>query len=159
MIENTYIEKLHHNDIKNKGSFKLSKCFIKTIDFMTGNINIPIIVENCFIENFEILSCWFDQGLALKNCHIKNYIDYQMGGHNHKPILIDGNVFENFFNFFDCQFIELIEVKNNIFLKGSNLLGNINEGFQNTFEMQPIVKNNIGNLYLDGDGGEIKDVP
>ncbi|GHV23971.1 hypothetical protein FACS1894174_10200 [Bacteroidia bacterium] len=75
-----------------------------------------------------------------------------MGGHNMKTILIEGNIFNEFVNFFDCQFNELIELKSNIFHKGSNILGNRNEGFKNNFKKGYINEKNIGNINLDGIG-------
>lgn len=53
-----------------------------------------------------------------------------MGGHNIKPIVIEGNIFTGFLSFFDCQFENVIELRNNIFEKGTNLLGNRRDGFE-----------------------------
>ena len=75
-----------------------------------------------------------------------------MGGHNAEPIIVLGNIFSEFVNFFDCQFDNDLEIRNNIFLKGSNLLGNLDEGFKNTFERNIILENNLGFLNLDGLG-------
>jgi len=150
---NIFIDVFRLEDIIGNSSVHLINCIVDTVNF-TGafELNSYLRIENCIINSFLIHSCWFNNGLLLKNCIIKNYVDYQMGGHNAEPILIEGNIFNDFVNFFDCQFEEVIEIKNNIFVKGSNLLGNKGEGFENTFDDGWIVKQNMGNIDLDGVG-------
>ena len=109
--------------------------------------NFEVIIENCLIEHLQIHSAWFKEGLIFKNNIIKMDIDYQMGGHNNSPIIIESNIFESFFNFFDCHFEEKVIIRNNIFQKGTNLLGNVGTGFQNLFNNEIINENNLGNLY------------
>lgn len=76
-------------------------------------------------------------------------MDYQMGGHNLKPIVIEGNIFTDFLNFFDCQFENIVELKNNVLLKGTNLLGNKGEGFENSFAIGWLVEKNVGNIDIN----------
>ena len=75
-----------------------------------------------------------------------------MGGHNKSPIIITGNIFNEFVNFFDCHFENDLEVQSNIFFKGTNLFGNLNEGFANTFNGLVKSEFNIGSLKIDGNG-------
>lgn len=148
--ENQNIELISQNDFKNHLSYHLNNCIIKRVDLVgVFELSTHLIIENCIISDFRIHSCWFVNGLIIKNCIINNYIDYQMGGHNLKPMVLSGNVFKEFFNFFDCQFENTIELRNNIFDKGTNLLGNKGEGFENTFAKGYIVENNIGNISVD----------
>jgi hypothetical protein len=148
--ENETIEGLNHDDLKSHNVFHLINCIINTIDLVgVFKLNVHLIIENCIIHNFKIHSCWFTEGLILKNSIINRYVDYQMGGHNSKPIILEGNVFTEFFNFFDCQFENTIELKNNIFVKGTNLLGNKGEGFENSFVEGWLVENNIGNIDIN----------
>lgn len=151
-IANKNIELLDFSELEELNSFTIINCTIKTINFDLFEPNFQIKIENCRIENFLIHSCWFKGGLLFKNNVVKNYIDYQMGGHNELPIILDGNIFNSFVNFFDCQFYANLEVINNTFTKGSNLLGNLEEGFKNTFNEGLIFKNNIGNIDVDGFG-------
>ncbi len=151
-IENKIIDILGENQLSKDEIVSIKYSIIKTIDFTGLDFDFEIIIENCIIENFLINSSWFKKGLKFKNNHIFNYIDYQMGGHNLLPIIIDGCIFYDFFNFFDCQFSSDIILVNNIFIKGSNLLGNENEGYENSFIIEPYLKNNIGDLNLDGIG-------
>jgi hypothetical protein len=88
-------------------------------------------------------------GLTIRNSIIANFIDYQMGGHNIQPIILEGNVFLKFFNFFDCEFGDIIKLKNNVFKKGTNLLGNKGEGFENRFEKGWFIENNIGRTDIN----------
>ena len=149
--ENLYIELIKVDDLSRSDSYHLVNCIIDTIDFIGAfELKVQLIIENCIINNLQIHSCWFVNGLVLKNCIVKNNVDYQMGGHNKKPIVLDGNVFIKFLNFFDCQFKNVIEMKNNVFIKGTNLLGNKGEGFENSFETGWLVKDNIGAVDIDG---------
>lgn len=151
-IENKNIDIFDCSELNESSTCYILNSTIKTINFDLFEPNFQIIIENCKIDNFLIHSCWFKGGLLFKNNEVKNYIDYQMGGHNELPIILDGNIFNGFVNFFDCQFYSQLEVINNTFMKGSNLLGNLEEGFKNTFNNDVILKNNIGNLDFDGFG-------
>jgi len=151
--ENILIKTLQLEDIKNEKIIYFKNCSIDRIDLIgTFELNVELVISNCYINKLEIHSCWFINGFVLKNCIVNNYVDYQMGGHNKKPILIEGNTFNEFVNFFDCQFEDVIEIKNNIFVKGTNFLGNRDEGFENTFIKGWIEKNNLGDVDLDGIG-------
>lgn len=149
----TLIDTFRLADLNEQSSFRLANCIINTVDFMGAfEINTSLIFEDCIIEDLQIHSCWFKKGLVLKNCIIKKYIDFQMGGHNEKPIIFEGNIFIGFVNFFDCQFQNIIELKSNLFINGCNLLGNKGEGFENTFASGWMVENNVGNIDIDGVG-------
>lgn len=149
--ENKNIDFLNQDDLKDHNTFHFINCRINTIDLIgVFELNVHLIIENCIINNLKIHSCWFVDGLILKNNIVKNNIDYQMGGHNVKPIVIEGNIFINFFNFFDCHFENIIEVKNNVFEKGTNLLGNKGEGFENSFVTGWLVENNVGSVDMNG---------
>ena len=148
--KNQNIEILNQDDLKNQNTYYLVNGIINTIDLIgVFELNVHLIIENCIINNFKINSCWFVKGLILKNSIINSYVDYQMGGHNNKPIILDGNVFIEFFNFFDCQFENTIELKNNVFVKGTNLLGNKGEGFENSFVEGWYAEDNIGNIGVN----------
>lgn len=151
-IENEIIKVLEHPNVTDGEGIHIRNSIINTLDFDTLEFNNQVIIEKCIIENLLIHSCWFKKGLIFKNNLVMGYIDYQMGGHNKEAIIIDGNVFCEFLNFFDCHFENLFELKGNIFIKGSNLLGNVNEGFRNSFDIEIVLGNNIGNIYIDGLG-------
>jgi hypothetical protein len=145
--ENQNIDILNQYDLKGHNTFHLINCLVNTIDLIgVFELNAHLIIENCIITNLNIHSCWFVNGLILKNSIIKNDIDYQMGGHNVMPIVIEGNVFGGFFNFFDCQFENVIEIRNNVFKKGANLLGNKGEGFENKFVSGWFAESNVGSI-------------
>lgn len=130
----------------------ISNSIIKTIDLFSFEANSKVIIENSIVFNFIIHSCWFKEGLDFRGNHVINYVDYQMGGHNQKPILFTNNIFRDFFNFFDCDFTDNLILENNIFINGSNLLGNIDEGWKNSFKKELILKNNVGLLNMNGIG-------
>ena len=148
--ENQNIALISKHDLINNDTFHFVNCIIDTVDLIgASKLNIHLIFENCIITNFGIHSCWFVSGFILKNSIVKSYVDYQMGGHNVKPIILEGNIFMDFFNFFDCQFDNIIELKNNVFEKGTNLLGNRGEGFENSFIVGWKIENNVGSTDLN----------
>lgn len=148
--ENKIIEVINQSDLKGYKTYQLVNCIIKTFDLVGAfELNVNLSLEKCIIYNFQIHSCWFTNGLTLKNNIIVNSIDYQMGGHNLQPIIIEGNIFNSFLNFFDCHFENVIEVKNNIFERGTNLLGNKGEGFENSFAEGWVIENNVGNIDVN----------
>lgn len=152
VINNKIIDSISYSELDGDSKCCISNSIINTIDFDYFESKVEIIIENCLIYNLSIHSCWFTKGLVLKNNHILSYVDYQMGGHNENPIYILGNVFTEFINFFDCQFNEEIIVEGNVFSKGTNLLGNLKEGFENSFNKGVVCNNNVGELNLDGVG-------
>ena len=148
--KNENIELINHNDIKNHTTLHLINCIISTIDLIgVFELKVHLIIENCIVNNFQIHSCWFVNGMVLRNSIINGYVDYQMGGHNANPIVIERNIFTGFLNFFDCQFNEIIELKNNVFTKGTNLLGNKGEGFENKFEKGNLIEGNVGSIDVN----------
>lgn len=151
--ERQVVELLSSNDFIGVNQFYIADCYIDTIDLIgVFELKTNFRIENCVIRNLRIHSCWFVSGFSMKNSVILNEIDYQMGGHNNFPILLEGNIFKGFVNFFDCQFHNIIELRNNVFVYGTNLLGNKDEGFANIFEKGWINENNIGKIDLNGVG-------
>lgn len=148
--ENQIIDLLKLEDLNNGNTVHLINCIIHKIDLIGAfELNVHLKLENCIINSLEIHSCWFVKGLILKNCVVISYVDYQMGGHNLGTIIIDGNVFNSFVNFFDCQFESRVEIRNNVFQKGTNLFGNKEEGFENTFVAGWLAEKNVGALDVD----------
>ena len=148
--KNLNIRSINQDYLKTHETFYLTDCVIDTIDLIgVFELNTQLKIENCIINSLKIHSCWFVKGFTLKNCIIRGYVDYQMGGHNNNPIIIEGNIFTEFLNFFDCHFENIIELKNNVFVKGTNLLGNKGEGFENSFIEGWFIENNIGDININ----------
>lgn len=116
------------------------------IDFNYSEIQIPVYIKNCVIKNMYLNSTWFRNGFVLENCVVLNDINYEMGGHNYSAIYIHNNIFLGFFDFFDCHFTEKIVVNHNIFIKGTNLIGNKDKGYKNIFDKGLELYENIGRL-------------
>jgi len=148
-LKNQIIELLDAPKLIGHEECHISHSIIKTVDFLSFEVEIPITIERCIIENLLIGACWFTEGLLFSGNIVVNRIDYQMGGHNKREMTIKGNVFHDFFNFFDCAFIAHLTVEKNVFCKGSNLLGNQGEGFKNDFNQGFTASDNIGSLALD----------
>lgn len=149
IIENRVIRILCYDDIKLYESVIIRNCIIDMINFEFTKVFVPIFLESCIIKELLINTCWFKKKTVIDKCIFKNDIIYEMGGHNDDEIQIINNVFCGFFDFFDCHFNEKIFIENNIFIKGTNLLGNKEKGYKNIFNKGIILSNNNGNLEID----------
>lgn len=148
-IESKIINRLDYSAIKSYNSVIVRQCVIDTIDFGFNRVDLPLIFENCVVKEFLLHTCWFRKGITIQNCIFKNDILYEMGGHNEKEIYIKYNIFHGFFDFFDCHFERKIFIQNNIFIKGTNLLGNKEKGYENLFNNGIEIDGNIGNLQIN----------
>ena len=151
-IEKKNIDTFKCSEIEGRTKFVLSNSIIEILDFDLFMLDCQVSVENCIIRNFLLHSAWFKQGLVLRNNHFLSRIEYYMGGHNEVPIIIHNNIFNDFVDFNDCIFINKIDLQHNVFKKGTNLLGNINDATKNTFEGEVVNLNNVGRINLDGWG-------
>lgn len=145
-FENQIIQKINSGSIDVSCSICLSNCIIDTLDFVGIEFEKEVIIRRCIITNMDIYSSWFSTGLIFVENLVLSDIDYEMGGHNKKEIIIEQNIFEGFFSFFDCCFEKEIVIRNNIFAGNCDLLLQENKGFDNIFENGYIVENNIGRL-------------
>lgn len=130
----------------------ISECF-------TGNsvhFGKPVRFINCHFEECQFVFTYFLGGLTIDNCKFDDYLDFQAGGHNiaGKPVIIINNQFSGFVNFFDCWYESEVIIKNNCFLQGTNLLGKP-ENIPVTFDVEPVIENNQGQLDIDTEGWEI----
>ena len=125
------------NSIENLSLWSCENSIIELIDFKYNEILIPIKISNCIIKKLDIYGCWFKKGFILEKCIIIDTIIYEMGGHNNMEIQLTNNIFCKFIDFFDCHFIEKVIIENNIFMEGTNIIGNQNKGYKNTFEKDP----------------------
>lgn len=143
---NSYV---YEKDNKAKSVVDLEGLVLETVDFNFQDVIVPVLIKNCIIKTFLVNTGWFIKGLVIDRCIFLNDIEYQMGGHNEKEIAITNNVFCGFFDFFDCHFENDVIVKNNNFIKGTNLMGNKGTGYYNSFENKIIVENNLGKTDID----------
>jgi len=120
----------------------ISSSYLKTFKF-----------TNCEFKNCEFLFSYFLGGLVIDNCIFDSYLDFQAGGHNKNgnAVSITNSTFKNFVNFFDCWYESELIIRNNNFQKGTNLLGKPN-GISVTFDINPMIENNRGQLDIGGEG-------
>ena len=149
VIKNEILNDLNCSLFDKISTIQIMNSVINKLELPATRLEYKVVIENCIIDTLFIHSCWFDKGLIFKRNIVKNEIDYQMGGHNNDPIIIENNIFQGFFNFFDCHFKDSVEVSGNIFINGSNFLGNQDTGFRNLFNNNYTVKENIGRIDLD----------
>lgn len=150
VIMNKNIELLDRSYFIENEVYHFINCVVDNFDLLGSfEFNTNLIFEKCIINSMRIHSCWFVEGFTIKNCVVNNDIDYQMGGHNKRPILIEACIFNGFFNFFDCQFESTFTMVDNVFKRGTNILGNEGTEYENTFANGCIVRNNLGEVDLD----------
>jgi len=126
------------------------------IEYFSGSVTLfekPLRMVNCHFKKCQFVFTYFLDGLTIDNCTFDNYLDFQAGGHNKigNPIAITNNVFKDFVNFFDCWYEDEVTITNNLFQRGTNLLGKPHN-IPVTFDKEPFVKDNYGQLDLDNEG-------
>ena len=151
-IENKVLNQINSSCAFAQEELIIESCVINNIEWNCFNPNFFISINNCIINKLHIYCAWFEGGFFFKNNIVKETVNYEMGGHNKKPFIMDGNVFLGFIDFFDCQFDAEVNITNNVFTKGTSLLGNKGQGFSNLFEHGYAIEGNIGKLDLDFEG-------
>jgi hypothetical protein len=131
----------------------LENCVIDHFSGSATTFNKPIKLINCHFKNCQFVFTYFLGGLTIENCTFDNYLDFQAGGHNKigNPVIIANNDFNGFVNFFDCWYENEVRIINNRFHKGTNLLGHPFD-IAVTFNINPIIENNVGELDLNTEG-------
>ncbi|MBR3453231.1 MAG: hypothetical protein IKH25_10260 [Muribaculaceae bacterium] len=149
-IRNKVIECINENTVDGLGNegMTLERCVIHVLNLSTIGFHRKVTIRNCIIDKLNLHCTWFTAGLDFVGNVILSDIDYQMGGHNNDVMVISENVFHGFFDFFDCHFEERLNVENNIFMKGTDLLKRENKGFDNYFNGGVVLSGNIGQLNI-----------
>lgn len=106
-------------------------------------------IQNCVIREFDIYASCFSSGLLVKNCTLECSIVWQSGGHNKKPIVFENCKFLGFVDFEDCCFEAELVMKDVIFSKNSNLLGNKDTPVEVVLTRLPKLENVQGKLNVN----------
>jgi hypothetical protein len=130
-------------------------CIIEYFSSSVTHFNKPVRLINCHFKKCQFVGTYFLGGLTIDNCTFDKYLDFQSGGHNKigNPIIITNNNFKDFVNFFDCWYENEVTICNNNFQRGTNLLGKP-FNIPVTFEIDPIIKDNLGQLDYNNEGEE-----
>jgi hypothetical protein len=128
-------------------------CHLRGLEASRLGFHERIFLKGCTIQSAENAfdSSWFVAGLGVEKCTFESAVSFQCGGHNQQGtevVLVD-NTFKGFVNFFDCWFEGPVEVRGCRFKGGTNLLGNQGKPFQVTFDVPPILEDNLGDLNVD----------
>ncbi|MGY3055759.1 hypothetical protein ACVWYG_003985 [Pedobacter sp. UYEF25] len=109
-----------------------------------------VTLRNCHFKNAVFNFSYFQKGLIIEDCIFDKYLDFEAGGHNEIgfPIIIKNNEFRNFVNFCDCWFTGEVIIVDNKFLKGTNIQS---KDQYLTFDVLPIVENNVGLLNIESE--------
>lgn len=149
-IKNKVIERIDENTVDGLGNegMSLEHCVIHVLDLSTIEFHGKVTIRNCIIDKLNLHCTWFAEGLEFMGNIVMSDIDYQMGGHNNDVMVISDNIFHGFFDFFDCHFENQLNVENNIFMKGTDLILRENKGFDNYFHGELVLSSNIGKLNV-----------
>lgn len=149
-IKNKVIERIDENTFDGLGNegMSLEHCVIHVLDLSTIEFHGKVTIRNCIIDKLNLHCTWFAEGLEFMGNIVMSDIDYQMGGHNNDVMVISENLFHGFFDFFDCHFENQLNVENNVFMKGTDLILRENKGFDNFFHGGLVLSSNIGKLNV-----------
>ena len=149
-IKNKVIERIDENTVDGLGNegMSLEHCVIHVLDLSTIEFHGKVTIRNCIIDKLNLHCTWFAEGLEFMGNIVMSDIDYQMGGHNNDVMVISDNIFHVFFDFFDCHFENQLNVENNVFMKGTDLILRENKGFDNYFHGGLVLSSNIGKLNV-----------
>lgn len=103
-INNVSSRLIDLNSIDNSEEIIISNSIIDEINFASLIFSKKVCISKCIIDKFVIHSSWFEGGLNFVDNIVLSDIDYQMGGHNITNFVLERNLFNGFFSFFDCQF-------------------------------------------------------
>lgn len=126
------------------------------VEYFSGSVtqfNKSVRLTNCYFKRCQFIFTYFLGGLTIDHCNFDKYLDFQAGGHNKlgNSVIITNNNFKGFVNFCDCWYENKVIIHNNKFHKGTNLLGKPHNILV-TFDIEPIIKDNSGQLDLDIEG-------
>ncbi|WP_147321941.1 hypothetical protein [Mucilaginibacter conchicola] len=150
-IVDTYIE--GHVEITSEDFTKeitFINCIIESFTAVGIDFAEHIKFENSHLKSCQFNFAYFSKGLTIKDCLFDNRLSFAFGGHNQPgyTVSITKNHFHDYVDFFDCWFTSEIVVTNNIFSRGTNIES---KNQLITFDIQPIISNNIGQLDLPED--------
>ena len=108
--------------------------------------NKKMTLNSCKIESIVFNGSYFYEGLDIENCVINGVSVFSSGGHNKNgyPIRIIGTDFIDFVDFEDCYFEGLVEIIGCNFKKGTNLTNIKEKASAVRFDVEPILKDNVG---------------
>ncbi|POY34638.1 hypothetical protein C3K47_19240 [Solitalea longa] len=124
-----------------------SNCQFKEIDSTSIEFTKPLVLQNCVVDKFDIYATCFIGGFTIENNIFNEYIQFMHADHGADGQLrLAGNVFNEFVDFEDAGFKSRIEIVNNSFKKGTNLLADVQLAAQ--FTGDSTISNNEGKLKI-----------
>lgn len=147
-------EKLELSGLDNwREEIVIENCIIEAFSCIMIQFEKPVRLINSHLKKCEFTFSYFLGGLTIDNCTFDSYLDFQAGGHNKTghSIIVTNNEFKGFVNFFDCWYENEVKISHNRFLKGTNLLGKPHN-IPVTFDIEPLIKDNVGQLGLSNEG-------
>lgn len=143
IIEKEVINKIDADSLNKEEALLIKDCVIDTLSLSFSEFHAAVTIDGCVIKTLRLVSAWFEHGLTFKNNIVWSVVQYEMWGHNSQPIIVENNIFQDTFVFFDCQFEDDLVVRNNLFLKDCTLWNTTN-----VFDKKVIVEQNMGRMDI-----------
>ena len=127
---------------------------IESLVTMNGYFQKPVVLERVrFAGEVSFWCGYFFAGFSATDCEFGGLVGFENGGHNRdgSEFRLKDCVFRKFVNFLDCWYEGPVYVQGCRFEEGTNLLGMVDEPCRVSFDVTPIIENNVGNLALNQD--------
>ena len=127
----------------------LNNCEFYDLDLSMIQYKYPVVLSKTIFHKVSFYGSYFLKGIIIKDCNFNSLVDLMHGGHNSEEskFSLINNTFEDFVDFEDSWFQGPIELVQNRFNKGTNLLLDGQLGV--TFDNPPFLKDNKGGLSVD----------
>lgn len=128
----------------------IENCIIENLSCIMVQFHKHLTIRNSYIKNASFNFSYFIGGLTIDNCIFDEYLNFEAGGHNNLGnfVMIKGNHFRSFVNFFDCWFTGEVSIDNNIFENGTNILS---KNQLVSFDIPFQIENNVGDLNVESE--------
>jgi len=144
----SFLNNIECNTIKHHTPIIIENCIFKSLRLSDSTFNYPIVFKHCEFGACDFSMNYFKKGFSISNCVFHEIVNFSFGWHNDadSPIQIKNTRFKDYVNFFDCQFGGSVELTNNYFKSGTNILCKY---AIISFATQPLITDNRGCLDLE----------
>ena len=160
LIDCVIIEKLDLRELIDKNNDDLTYSLIlensefEEIYATMLNFNYKFTLKDCIVDKFDVYATFFNNGFEITNNIFNKHVPFCDATHGLSggQMNLSGNIFNNFVDFHDASFKSKIEIRNNNFIQGTNLLSQMHLAPE--FTLDSLIEENEGNLKVTEDETE-----
>lgn len=129
-----------------------SGCELRALSGAIIEFEGPVVLKRTVVSAAVFCGAYFLGGLRVEGCRFESDVDFGAGGHNRdgSELALTDTVFGGFVDFYDCWFEGPVLIRRCAFEKGTNLLGNVGEPIEVSFDVPPVIEETTGDLALSG---------